>query len=82
MMEFDKEVLRKLSYNTSWDGTCGSCGNSVRWCPKYGNMEKMRRTFCTACSVIGTPHYKNLIDKKSQPKWCPRIKEMKTLGLI
>ena len=80
----DKDTLRKLNYNSNWDGTCGTCGNSVRWCPKYGNMENMRRTYCGAIinGFSKSPYTKNLVFKNSQPKWCPRMEELKRLGLI
>lgn len=77
----DKEVLRKLWYNSDWDGTCGTCGASARWCRRYGNMDGMRRTYCCDLS-IENPYNNNLIDKKSRPKWCPRMKRLKKLGLI
>lgn len=77
----DKEILRKLYWNTNWDGTCGTCGNSARWCPKYGNMDNMRKTYCRSI-LVNPPYSENLVNKKSKPKWCPRMKELKRLGLI
>ena len=74
----DQEILRKLGYNTNWDGTCGTCGNRIVWHPKYGSdILVMKRTYCGA--IYG--YSNNLIAKNSKPKWCPRVKEMKKLGL-
>lgn len=75
---FDKDFLREFGYNSNWDGTCGTCGNCIRWCPKYGNMENMRRTYCGNLLYFksNSPYAKNLVMKNSRPKWCPRIKEI------
>lgn len=73
-MKLNQDILRKMAYNLDWDGTCGTCGNSCKWHPKYGSMRNMKKTYCLA---LDNKYFtNNLIAKNSQPSWCPRMKEL------
>lgn len=80
MDRVDLDVLRILAYNSNWDGTCGTCGNSCAWSPRYGNMRNMKKTVCVAMKCPEAFYSKNLMMKNSKPKWCPRRKELKERG--
>ena len=78
-----KETLRKMAYNSDWDGTCGTCGNSCAYHPKYGNMRNMKRTYCGSIVKAYYPSTFNkiLMMKNSTPKWCPRKLKLKEYGI-
>lgn len=77
MDDYLKETLRKMAYNSDWDGTCGTCGSGCVYHPKYGNMRNMKRTYCYYPSAFN----KILMMKNSKPKWCPRKLKLAEFGI-